>query len=764
MKKWHTELLTQILSVLKSSEETMLVKVKAAIPLIQLCINVSIDQLTKEAVEDDKSLVNILLSLIPSILENKEEITKEESELVESLGIAIRSIVSSQPKAYLPFAEKTFKTLFTLAKRGKSEEDYAIRASAIFCIGELITATGKSGLPPNLMNDFSEILFESLEIEDHALRAAALATWSQVAPVLGSDSLQYLEKLVPFICRALAADYGQDEEEEPEEEEEDEEVKEEDENVQEERKFALECYRSFVEATGPAFLRYQDRCFEVVFDNAREYSDEIKVSVATLLGSFTHLYPLPANTKWTPGANLEFTPAQKKLFSSITQILFFFIHYSQDQYVVAESLNTFTEILKIYGQGVFEEDEQTSKTIMSLLTKLLNGKAACQTEGEDFGDEEEEAGAEEEEEEEEEEEDGEDEENEDGKKKKKGGEKDGEHVHGEGCAHDEEEEEEEDDEGIDQISMATLDLLTQYARVRGAAFTPQLTTLFPTLLKSFKDEELGGYSFGCFADIVSTVGPTSYTLLPKVFPLLIKTANKYIDNLSMFRNSAYAMGLLAQSVGAATEESKQFMLQARESLLKAVEKLKVKKEEQEKKKAESEEKKEEKLEEKTSDEEKSPQSELQGCIDNVISAIGKIIVAGESTAEVKVEELVPIFVNGLPLTDDLEEGSLSYSNLFVMLQSFPTSHPNVIEPQFVKLINVLAEVLSQQGEEIPDDMKPIAATCVEHLKKQETVQKEIASWSEEKRSKFEADLKAATEKPAAAATTETGSSSSTSSS
>jgi len=182
-------------------------------------------------------------------------------------------------------------------------------------------------------------------------------------------------------------------------------------------------------------------------------------------------------------------------------------------------------------------------------------------------------------------------------------------------------------------------MLGALAKAKGAAFRSTIDTLMPRILKLRKESAYAGAVAGFFADLADGFGDDLFPALGKdMMPLLIADVTSTDFDTMTWRNSAFAVGQLFLKTSLANTQ--EYLEPAATGLQAILAALEAKATELKPKAAES----------------AALRAELDdvlGCRDNVISALGKMLMIGSE--QLPRATLVPLFVGGLPLANDFAE-------------------------------------------------------------------------------------------------------------
>ncbi|GAV99757.1 armadillo-type protein [Lentinula edodes] len=234
---------------------------------------------------------------------------------------------------------------------------------------------------------------------------------------------------------------------------------------------------------------------------------------------------------------------------------------------------------------------------------------------------------------------------------------------------DEEEEAPEAQAEYDSVLVSSAgDLVAALANALGGDFAPAFGRFFPLIAKYYKkNRSLSDRSsaIGCLAEIIAgmknAVSPSTEPLLELFYQALSDT------DAEVLSNAAFAVGLLTEY--SEVDLSPQYL-----HLLGALRPLFVV----------------------TSD---SPASKLNAK-DNAAGAVARLIV--RNTAAVPLDQVLPVFVEALPLKNDYLENRPVFRAIFHLVQT----NGAVLGPYMDQLLRVFAVVLDPNGpDQVGDDIR-----------------------------------------------------------
>ncbi|GAB5356542.1 hypothetical protein AAMO2058_000298800 [Amorphochlora amoebiformis] len=247
--------------------------------------------------------------------------------------------------------------------------------------------------------------------------------------------------------------------------------------------------------------------------------------------------------------------------------------------------------------------------------------------------------------------------------------------------HGEEEDEKEHEADHDEILIDHVtDLLSSIAKITGPDFEPMFRVMLPHLLKFNQQRRAASdriMAIGTIADVAEEMRWAIKPYLKVLFPQAIASLND--SEVGVRRNAAFATGIFALNGG---EDGKAFYGQALEGLHKIIS---------------------------VDLKEKKGDPHWEACRDNAVSAISKMLAHDPKLATR--QEVVDLFMAGLPLLDDMAEAKECYSRMSWMLAKLPT----LTEKHRPHVLRVCAVALATHNVDI--DVKQALAVLVRDLVK-----------------------------------------------
>ncbi|KZP16609.1 ARM repeat-containing protein [Athelia psychrophila] len=227
---------------------------------------------------------------------------------------------------------------------------------------------------------------------------------------------------------------------------------------------------------------------------------------------------------------------------------------------------------------------------------------------------------------------------------------------------DDAEEAPEDQAEYDSVLISSAgDLVASLAEALGGGFAPAFTTFFPLISKYYKkSRSLSDRSaaIGCLAEIISGM---KGAITPSTEPLMELFYRALSDeDAEVQSNAAFASGLLIEY--SEVDLSPQYL-----HLLAAFRPLFV----------------------------VAPEAPAakQNAKDNAAGAVARLIV--RNTAAVPLDQVLPVFVETLPLKSDFLENRPVFRALFHLFRAYPQT----LYPYMDRLLSVFAHVLDPSGED-----------------------------------------------------------------
>ncbi|KAG6891210.1 hypothetical protein C0995_008462 [Termitomyces sp. Mi166 len=234
---------------------------------------------------------------------------------------------------------------------------------------------------------------------------------------------------------------------------------------------------------------------------------------------------------------------------------------------------------------------------------------------------------------------------------------------------DETEEAPEDQAEYDSVLISSAgDLVSALAQALGSDFTPAFTRFFPLIAKYYKkNRSLSDRSsaIGCFAEIIAGM---KSAITPSTLPLLDLFYSALGDpDAEVQSNAAFAVGQLVENTQDDLAPQYLHILGALRPLFNV-----------------------------TPD---SPAAKLNAK-DNAAGAVGRLIV--RNTSAVPLEQVLPIFIDALPLKNDYLENRPVFRAIFHLFQT----NGAALYPFLDRLLQVFAHVLDpSHADQVGDDIR-----------------------------------------------------------
>ena len=728
----------KILTALKDDKEPMQLKLKACLPLIQLAAHEPAEHEEAESTDAAAKRTAIVARIVPEALTlltaqsgavSSETKTADKGEakrqwqFITLLAATLEGAVQSSASTLTASLPRIVSTLlpFWVDSDAEDAEAWPARAKITAVMAAVAADEANRAIIQPHMQQLVNGLKSNAAVKDYVVRATTLDAWAAVLPAARDEVKEQMESIVDSVARVMNVEYTlsekkkgrrggrgeEDEEEEDEEEDEDEEGEDEDEmddeqaeeeqDIDNERTAAFHLLQQLITHFGNEFLPHFSSAWEVILDNATEYNGEVQeqlLDTITLLPAlFSPPQPAPATVsgdsccapapavtaKYQPGVTVQPPAEAVPVLQSARKLLFQLMLFSHEPLVVSHCFEALSALLQTYGQWLLVEDNKALAALMKHVKKVLKGDTICQ---QGFGealpaflrDRVEERG-----------DDGEEE-------GEEGGEAEEPVVEEEDAAEEGAAEGEEDGEGVSDdnedannlLLEKAMDCLSTVAKVRGAAFDSQFSSLYPYILRAAAQSDTG-YVYGCFADLtgpLAVAGRPSWvdTIVPKLLSVIDKQLARK-SNKSKFpalRNISYASGTIIFSGQDALKDYRQqaagkyaAIITAANDAAKALN---------------------------TADKTDSSEEELSdvyGCRDNAASALGKVLLVGADQVKDQLATLIPAFLSAIPLREDSAEQSTVYSALVKLATTYTDSLKAELAPHMPVIAQALKAVVLQ---------------------------------------------------------------------
>jgi len=664
---YHDELIQQVMQVVKDPPEVSSALLKST-ALQLFCVLKKLPAKYLQAGSSD-NLAVFILDQVKSLINSKpvHTLSSGDRDMLTSLLDGLSTFVDTYVEAvkestlpdglgkyFEPHAGDAFNVAISLLEHATGDDSLLVRARAAALIGSVVACQSKEQIQQQ-MEKLAPLITSAFEYEPdaeedeglpedlHILRASLYCSVGVIAHRLGTDVEQYVESLIPFFCRTMTADYGgaaadgadDEEDEEDDGHDEDESSKaDEDEpsGVDEERQHAIECFKDLVTALGPRFIPFNERVLGVLSENAKIYAADVRKQLACLLDPLVTMLYPP--------------PAAVAPLSQVGIAMDLSVDATNQLKKVRTILFDYVE------HGTDSEVMESALDAIHSLMKTYGQRAIDDEEvwaevqqtlihllrrvGDDEEEEEEEEEAEEEEEED---------------------------VLGEAPADA-------------SFFYSLCDVIGALAKLKGPALASFLDEVWPQLFNLHTQERYYRIGVnGLFADLAES-GELFTPKLKQVLEVLVADINTDKFDTNLWRNTAFALGqiFLRQPIDLTQQALKPAAdaFQARLTQLDAA------------------------ITKKQDEMAKDKLDAIHGCRDNIISAIGKMLMVG--SAHLPLDRLVPLFVSSLPLTSDYEEHQPTLAACSKLIAAFPSAHPGVIERHFATLLKLFATVVATMGE------------------------------------------------------------------
>ncbi|GBG68591.1 hypothetical protein CBR_g3136 [Chara braunii] len=224
------------------------------------------------------------------------------------------------------------------------------------------------------------------------------------------------------------------------------------------------------------------------------------------------------------------------------------------------------------------------------------------------------------------------------------------------------EEEEDEEEEHDEVLMdAATDVLPAMASLMGASFEPVFREHFEPLTKFMRPSRPASdhtMVIACVAEVAKYIGPAIQPYIESVMPVAIKELAA--EEAGNKRNAAFCIGKLCEHGGATALPYYQNVLGALHPIF-------------------------------------QKEEEEPAVKDNACGAVARMIMASPSA--LPLAQVLPVFISGLPLKEDMEEAESSYGCLCNLIQAGCAE----ILPHIPQVVKVFGEVVTQA--DVPEQVK-----------------------------------------------------------
>jgi hypothetical protein len=187
-------------------------------------------------------------------------------------------------------------------------------------------------------------------------------------------------------------------------------------------------------------------------------------------------------------------------------------------------------------------------------------------------------------------------------------------------------------------------------------------------------------SIGCFAEIAEYLGPNLPAFLPHLLPVVL--AGLQDQNVTVRRNSSFAAGTFMQ-------HGRQPMVQHYGQIVSLLQPILLQ------------------------DISQVPDEHaLCGCRDNAASALAKLIMTNPNV--IPLAEVIPLFLAGLPLRQDMAEAKYAYTCLLGLFRG----HAELMGPHTAQVLTILSRVLGSPVEDVSAEMQQQLTSLAQTLARQ----------------------------------------------
>ena len=728
----------KILAALKDEKEPLPLKLKVCLPLIQLAAHEPAEheeaEESKEAAEKRTALVARIVPDVLTLLTAQSGIVAEQSatadksevkrrwQFITLLAATLEGAVQSSSITLSASLPRIVSTLlpFWVDSKAEDADAWPARAKITAVIAAVASDEANRAVVEPHMQQLLNGLKVNAAVKDYVVRAATFEAWVAVLPVAREEVKAEVDDIVKSVARVMDMEYtlsdkkpsrrggrggrgGEEDEEEDEDEEgeddmddmEDEQADEEMQDIDNERTAAFNLLQHLITQLGNEFLPHFSPAWEVILDNATEYSGDVQEQLIDTITLLPALFSPPqpasatatdscctpapaATTKYQPGQTVQPPAEAVPVLQSARKLLFQLMLFSHESYVVAHCFEALSALLQTYGQWLLLEDGKAMAALVKNIKKVLKGEAICQQgfsealpaflrdqvgERGDEGEEEVEGedGAEEAVVEDEEDE--------------------GEEADGEA---DGEDEEDDENDANNLLLEKSIDCLSTVAKVRGAAFDTLFSSLYPYILRA-APQSTNGYVYGCFADLTAPLAVAARpswvdTIVPRLLSVIDKqlARKSHKGRFAALRNVSYASGTIIFNGQEALKDYRQQAAGKYAAVITAAsERAKT-------------------LTAATkSDSTTEELSDVYGCRDNAASALGKVLLVGAEQVKDQLATLIPTFLSAMPLREDGAEQSTVYSALVKLATTYTDTLKAEVAPHLPAIAQALKTVVVQ---------------------------------------------------------------------
>ena len=734
-EEWSDKVLTAV----KDDKESLPLKLKVCLPLIQLAAYDPTEfeeaEESKEAAEKRTAIVTRIVPEVLTLLAAQSGVVGDETKTADKgevkrqwqfitlLAATLEGAVDSSASALSAFLPRIVATLLPFWVDAKADEadTWPARAKITTVIASVASDESSHAVIEPHMQQLLSGLKANEAIKDYVVRAATFEAWAAVLPVAKEEVKAELGSIVESVARVMDLEYTlsekkkstkagrgeEDEEDEDEDGEQDEdddmddemdnEQAEEQQDIDSERAAAFNLLQHLITQLGNEFLPHISPAWEVILEDAGEYSgdvqDQLLDTIELLPALFSPPQP-PVKTaaddccepavapapKYQPGATVQPSAEAVPMLQSARQLLFNLMLFCHEPQVVSHAFEALSALLQTYGQWLLLEDNKAMAALVRHVKAVLKGDAICQQGFSEalpafLRDRVGERGIGEEEAE-----------GDDGVEAPVEEDEEPEAEEGEaeeGAEGGEAEEDEEMDSDAILLEKA-MDCLSTVAKVRGAAFDSSFSSLYPYILRA-APQSTNGYVYGCFADLtapLAVAGRPSWveTIVPKLLSVidkqLARTSNK--EKFAALRNVSYASGSIIFNGQEALKDYRQQAAGKFAAVITAA---------NDRAKA---------LTATTpADKATEEMSDVYGCRDNAASALGKVLLVGAEQVKDQLDTLLPAFLSAIPLREDGAEQSTVYSALVKLTATYTDTLKAEVAPHLPAIAQALKTVVLQ---------------------------------------------------------------------
>lgn len=501
MVKHHQVVIPHLFLAIDNSGGSSLVRSKACVSLEVFCENMG-----KE-----------ILPYLDGLMKKLVMLLQTADEKVQQAAIsAIKATAAAAQEAFLPYAEPIMKMMMSLLAVTK-DEHLVMRARAMECCGSIALAIGKDKFNV-YFQDVLRAAVAGMELDFFELREATYHFFGGLAEAYENDFTPLLPTVMSFLLATCHSDDGvviyskkgalgdDPEMSDPDDEEDLDDFEDESKRLNfsirtgalDEKVAAVTCMATIVESVGKPWLPYLEKSLTAL-DELQEYPHHyVRHAVVTAYAQILALMhkEFPNATPVKQGEEGELHKNSRLLVDKLMPAFQDRLTEEEDKNVAAAALEAIIEVTKMFGLGGIKPH---LKKIQKALMMFLKEEAPCQGAPDDFQD-------------------------------------------------DDEHHKDHDEIVIDTVT----DLISALAQAMGPKFEPNFKKMFEHIMKFARPARPAhsrSMAIGCVAEVAEHLGATIAPYLPTLFPVVINSLSD--ADVGVRRNSAFCAGVLAASCPAA---------------------------------------------------------------------------------------------------------------------------------------------------------------------------------------------------------------------